>query len=79
MYDYYLQINVRRVNGQMELFEESTVTEQEEALEKLYAGLRSRGKAKQKSVASIFFRFSHRKDGEVLQNQEQVRIVEEIT
>lgn len=66
MYDYYLQINVRRVNGQMDVFEEST--EQEAALEKLYAGLRSQHKAKQKSVASVFFRFSHRKDGEVLPN-----------
>ena len=61
----------------MDLFEEST--EYEEILEKLFARLRSRGKARQKSVASVFFRFSHCKDHKIIPNLEQVRIVKEIT
>ena len=40
-------------------------------LENIYRGLRSKGKRNFKSVASVFFRFSHRdKDGNVIPNSQ---------
>lgn len=48
-------------------------------LEKLANGLRSKGKltSKAKSIATVFFRFSHRdEEGRVLLNHEQITIVE---
>jgi hypothetical protein len=50
----------------------------EETRTSLIAGMRSSYKIKEKSIASIFFKFSHRKDGIVLPNQAQVHIVDEI-
>ena len=82
LYDYYVQVNVRRVNGHFDEDESKEAQEtasREAMLEKLASGLRSKGKLnnKSKSIATVFFRFSHRDDeGRVLLNQEQVTIVE---
>lgn len=73
---------MRRVNGHFvedENKEEHEDASREAMLEKLANGLRSKGKltSKAKSIATVFFRFSHRdEEGRVLLNHEQITIVE---
>ena len=76
LYDYYIQINLSRVNGQfmesLKLAEGNGVT-----CQNVFG--KNEKRTQDKAIASVYFKFSHKNhDGDVISNVDQIKIIEEI-
>ena len=76
LYNYYIQINLSRVNGQymesLKLAEGKGVT-----CNNVFG--KNEKRTQDKAIASVYFKFSHQDhDGEAISNVDQIKIVEDI-